>query len=51
MTVRKILGDDVCLWPDGTWCYYDEIEEMSHMSDDFEIVPVDSARYHEVVGE
>lgn len=22
-------------WPDGTWCYLHELEQMSHMSDDF----------------
>ena len=22
-------------WPDGTWCTEDEIEEMTHMSDDY----------------
>ena len=25
----------ICIWPDGTWCYLHESEQMSHMSDDF----------------
>ena len=25
----------ICYWPDGTWCYRHELEQMSHMSDDF----------------
>lgn len=26
--------DDVFLWPEGTWCYRTELDEMGHMSDD-----------------
>lgn len=26
---------EICYWPDGTWCYRHELEQMSHMSDDF----------------
>ena len=48
--MRKILGDDVCIWADGTWCFYDDLEEMlGHMSDDFEVVPMDTPRYDEIV--
>lgn len=25
----------ICYWPDGTWCYRHELEQMAHMSDDF----------------
>lgn len=25
----------ICFWPDGTWCYRHELEQMTHMSDDF----------------
>lgn len=30
-------------WPDGTWCFKDELHEMHHMSDDFvfDRVPTD----------
>lgn len=25
----------ICYWPNGTWCYRHELEQMAHMSDDF----------------
>ena len=25
----------ICYWPAGTWCYRHELEQMTHMSDDF----------------
>ena len=28
----------VALWPDGTWCELDELESMTHMSDDYMFV-------------
>ena len=34
--------DDICLWPDGHWCYPDELEEfLGHKSDDYEVVSTD----------
>lgn len=27
----------IALWPDGTWCEIAELNEMGHMSDDFEV--------------
>lgn len=39
--------DDVILWPDETWCYRSELEEMSHMSDDYLVLRVDSPKYRE----
>lgn len=35
-------SEDVLRWPDGTWCYRYELPEMSHMSDDFEVLPFGS---------
>ncbi len=32
---------DIFVWPDGTWCYPENIEEYSHMSDDYARVNVD----------
>ena len=49
--MRKIEGEDICLWSDGTWCYYEELEEMTHMSDDFEIVEMDSPQWRLLVEE
>ena len=42
----KVIGpDDIFLWPDNTWCYRDEFWEMSHMSDDYEILVFGSFEY------
>lgn len=30
--------EDICVWADGTWCYGEELEEMTHMSDDFRVI-------------
>ena len=31
----------VCIWPDDSWCYEDELEKFGrHTSDDYEIVTV-----------
>lgn len=44
--------DDMCVWPDATWCYRSELGEMlGHKSDDFRVIPVDSEDwkvFHEV---
>lgn len=45
MTIQPISNDDVCLWPDGTWCYRYELPEMSHMSDDYQVLAFGSADY------
>jgi len=29
-----------CLWPDGTYCERHELEQMTHMSDDYQVVKV-----------
>ena len=48
-----IFGDfeiKFCLWPDGTWCYPDELEVfLSFKSDDFAMV--DSAELTKRTGE
>ena len=38
-------SDDVFRWPDGTWCYRYEHPEMSHMSDDFEVIRLDTPEW------
>ena len=40
--------EDICLWPDGSWCYREELEEFSHKSDDYEVVPFNTPRYWEL---
>jgi hypothetical protein len=37
--MRKIDLEDICLWPDGEWCYVEELEpDFQHKSDDFRII-------------
>lgn len=43
--IQPISNEDVMLWPDGTWCFRQYLGEHSHMSDDFEVLPVNSARW------
>lgn len=40
--------EDVFLWSDGTWCYREEYHnnEMLHMSDDFQILSLNSEEYN-----
>lgn len=46
--------NDLCLWPDGTYCSLDEVEEMlmppCAMSDDFEIISHMSRRWYSEQG-
>ena len=30
----------ICIWPCGTWCDKDDIEEYTYMSDDYRLVTV-----------
>ena len=39
--------DDIYVWPDGTWCYAEELDEYGHMSDDYVIIYFDTADYYE----
>jgi len=32
---------DVCVWPDGTWCRQDSIEEYQWKSDDYKVYHMD----------
>lgn len=48
MTIRPINQEDLVVWPDGTFCHYHELSQMSHMSDDYEIVPAGTPRYEEI---
>jgi len=41
-------SEDIMRWPDGTWCYRYELDEMSHMSDDYEIIPFGTDRHEQV---
>lgn len=37
--------DDIALWPDGTWCHRCELAEYNFMSDDYEVVPVETPEW------
>lgn len=39
--------DDIFAWPDGTYCYRRELEEMTHMSDDWCVYYVDTPEFEE----
>ena len=50
MNVREINGEDILLWPNGSWCYRYELEDnFGHLSDDYVVIPVDTPRWQEVV--
>lgn len=48
MNVRPIDSEDILLWSDDTWCFRYELWEMTHMSDDYEVIPFDSPRHEEI---
>lgn len=37
--------EDICVWPDRTWCYRYELREMNHKSDDYETLAFASPEY------
>lgn len=43
----KPSSEDICVWPDGTWCHAEELEQMlSFMSDDFQRLYIDTVEYN-----
>lgn len=38
MNIRKINGQDICHWPDGSWCFYEDLSEYNWLSDDYEVL-------------
>lgn len=38
LIMNKEDHEDIILWPDGVWCYRYELEDMSHKSDDYQII-------------
>ena len=38
-------SNDLVVWPDNTQCYWYELHEMQHMSDDYIVIPVGSLHY------
>lgn len=44
--------DDILLWPNGSWCYrsdVQDIQDMSHLSDDYQVLRADSEQWHEFI--
>ena len=39
---------DIILWPNNDWCYRFELEVMTHKSDDYRIVPVNTDEWDEI---
>jgi len=37
--------DDICLWADGTFCSRSELNEFSHMSDDYEVLSYGTSQW------
>lgn len=42
-----ISSEDLCVWPDDTYCYRSEIEQYTWMSDDFMIISVHNTALYE----
>jgi hypothetical protein len=40
-------GCDILVWADNTWCYRSELSEMSHMSDDYDILYIGTDEYED----
>jgi hypothetical protein len=41
-------SEDIFLWPDGAWCYREDAHCMSHRSDDYRVLPFESAEWWSV---
>lgn len=41
--------DDILLWPNGSWCYRSDVQDMSHLSDDYQVLRADSEQWHEFI--
>lgn len=49
--IRPIDGSDVVRWPDGTWCYAEDLHEYSWMSDDYEVLTPEHPEYDMVAAD
>lgn len=43
--------DDIYLWPDGTWCFGNEVATFGHKSDDYEVIKLGDDRYQTLIDE
>lgn len=44
---RKPHPEDYLKWPDGSWCQREVLDEYPHMSDDYEVVFVNTPEWEE----
>ncbi len=49
LILEAIDSEQICIWADGTWCWKDELGEMTHMSDDYAVRDVSVDMDPEVV--
>lgn len=41
--------EDICSWPDGTWCCREEIEDYTYTSDDYIILYFNTPEYNQFI--
>jgi hypothetical protein len=39
-------SEDICVWPDQSWCYSYELWEMHWKSDDYMVLRFNTLEYH-----
>jgi hypothetical protein len=44
--IQPASNEDLYVWPDGAMCYREEIGQMTHKSDDYEVVPLGTPRWN-----
>lgn len=44
-------GDDILMWPNGTWCYSYERGDYLWLSDDYIRIKCESAEWYEIVAD
>lgn len=51
MVITAASSEDILRWSDGTWCFRYELHEMTHMSDDYEVITDQHPEYELLTGE
>lgn len=46
--IKAADHEDIIMWPDGSWCYREQLSEYNYMSDDYRIIPFDSIEWNAV---
>lgn len=41
--------EDIIEWPDNSMCFREELEQMSHKSDDYRVIYFDSSEYEKTL--